>query len=116
MIESKKRELDHNVTKNYKSLKMLFQVYEHTGICGFHYYPTTSRYVALSEENVAKIIRDLGESEMALVSYKGKFYVVENIEVYSEYGVQLAGFVQISPPKILKLWFEIINEATNLKS
>lgn len=89
--------------KTYKSLKKLFQVYEHTGVCEFHYYPENSEYATLSRSTVDEIFGELNENEVELVKHNGRFFLVRNVEVTSDYGVPLVGFIQISPPKVLEL-------------
>lgn len=89
--------------KNYKSLKKLFQVYEHTGVCEFHYYPEDTDYATLKSDTVCKIFRELNSVGTELVKYKGKYYNVRNVEVKSTNGVTNVAFVQISTPLALKL-------------
>ncbi len=91
------------VKTTHKSLEKLFLEYERTGVCEFHYYPQNSEYATLSKSMVDEIFSELSENGVELVKYGGKYFLVRNVEVTSEYGVPLVSFIQISPPKVLVL-------------
>lgn len=104
VLENKRRNVKMTKVKaTYKSLKKLFLVYERTGVCEFHYYPENSEYATLAKSTVDEIFGELCENGVELVKRNGKLFLVRNVEVTSEYGVPLVGFIQISPPRILEL-------------
>lgn len=89
--------------KTYKSLKKLFQVFEHTGVCEFHYYPEDTDYATLKQDTVDKIFCQLNTAGTELVKYKGKYYNVRNVVVNGTDGKTNLAFVQLSTPLALKL-------------
>lgn len=105
VLENKRRnvKMATKAKATYNSLKKLFLVYERTGVCAFHYYPENSEYATLARSTVDEIFGELCENGVELVRHDGRLFVVRNIEVTSECGAPLVGFIQISPPKILKL-------------